>query len=400
MPISISDIEAACENLASKIHETQLYHSRSCSDWLGARVYLKYENRQMTGSFKIRGAYNKILSLSKNEKRQGVVTSSAGNHAQGVALSAAQLGIKAYIVMPENSPLVKISATQSHGAEVILYGEFYDEAYELARQLEKEKGYIFIHPFEDPAIIAGQGTIGLEIFDKLPDVDSVLVPIGGGGLISGIATAIKTKRPECKVFGVISENTPGMYHLFKGEKGVKFQNRSTIADGTAVKTPSETMYKEYLSRLVDDVVRVKDDDIAEAMVFLLEKEKTVVEGAGAMAVAAAAQKAFALGEKSAMVLSGGNVDLNALAKIIERGLGRKGRLARLKVVVGDVPGTMHRLTAVISQQRANILEIYHDRLGTDLDIRETSIEFLLEVRSFEHVQKLKQALAAIGTRVI
>ena len=400
MPISLSDIQAACKNLASKVQETQLHYSRSCSDWLGTRVYLKCENEQMTGSFKIRGAYNKISSLSEAERKQGVVASSAGNHAQGVALSATWLGIGSHIVMPQNSPLVKISATQGYGAEVILHGEFYDEAYQLARQLEKEKDYVFVHPFEDPAIIAGQGTVGLEILDQLPDVDSVLVPIGGGGLISGIATAIKAKRPECKVFGVISENTPGMYHLFKGEKEAKFQNSPSIADGAAVKVPSETMHKKYLSRLVDDVVRVKEDDIAESMVFLLERAKTVVEGAGAMAMAAAAQKTFSLGKKSVVVLSGGNVDLNALAKIIERGLGRKGRLARLKVVVGDVPGTLRRLTAVIAKQRANILEVYHDRLGRDLGVSETSIEFLLETRSFEQVQEIKQALTAVGTKII
>ena len=303
MSITINDIEAARQNIASKVQETQLHFSRSCSDWLGAQVYLKCENEQMTGSFKIRGAYNKISSLTDEEKKRGIVASSAGNHAQGVALSATQLGTKARIVMPVNSPLIKISATQSYGAEVILHGEFYDEAYELARHLEKDKGYVFVHPFEDPLIVAGQGTIGLEILEKVPDVDSVIVPIGGGGLISGIATAIKAKRPECKIYGVISENTPGMYHLIKGEKGVSFNNRPTIADGTAVKVPSEKMHKDYLSRLVDDVVRVKDDEIAEAMVFLLERAKTVVEGAGAMAVAAAAKGAFDLGKKSVMVPS-------------------------------------------------------------------------------------------------
>ena len=400
MSITINDIEAARQNLTSKIQHTQLLFSRSCSDWLGTDVFLKYENEQMTGSFKMRGAYNKISSLTDAEKKRGIVASSAGNHAQGVALSATQLGTKARIVMPVNSPLIKISATQSYGAEVILHGEFYDEAYELARHLEREKGYVFVHPFEDPKIIAGQGTIGLEVLDSVPDLDSVVVPIGGGGLISGIATAIKARRPECKVYGVISENTPGMYHLFKGDTGAKFDNRATIADGTAVKVPSKKMYENYLSHLVDDVVRVKDDDIAEAMVFLLERAKTVVEGAGAMAVAAAAKGAFDLGKKSAMILSGGNVDLNALTNIIERGLGRRGRLTRLKAVVGDMPGTMHRLTAVIAEQRANILEVYHDRLGMDLDVSETSIEFLLETRSAEHVEEIKKALTSVGARVI
>ncbi|MCB0363845.1 MAG: threonine ammonia-lyase [Bdellovibrionaceae bacterium] len=400
MTVTIKDIEEARSNLLETIQPTQTLFSRSTSDWLGTDVYLKYENEQMTGSFKMRGAYNKISSLTPEEKAKGIVASSAGNHAQGVALSATRLGTKAHIVMPVNSPLIKISATQSYGAEVILHGEFYDEAYELARNLERDRGYVFVHPFEDAKIIAGQGTIGLELLDKVPDLDSVVVPIGGGGLISGIATAIKAKRPQCKIYGVISENTPGMFHMFKGGQAVQFTNRPTIADGTAVKKPSEAMFKNYISRLVDDVVRVKDDEIAEAMVFLLERAKTVVEGAGAMALAAAAKKSFKLGKKTALVLSGGNVDLNALANIIERGLGRRGRLARLKVIVSDMPGTMHRLTAVIAEKRANILEVYHDRLGMGLDISETSIEFLLETRSKEHVEEIKKALAEAGSRVV
>ncbi|MCC7406238.1 MAG: threonine ammonia-lyase [Bdellovibrionales bacterium] len=400
MAITIKDIEQARKNLAETIQPTQTLFSRSTSDWLGTQVFLKYENEQMTGSFKMRGAYNKILSLTADEKSHGVVASSAGNHAQGVALSATRLGAKAHIVMPVTSPLIKVAATQSYGAEVILHGEYYDDAYMLARNLERDRGYVFIHPYEDPKVIAGQGTIGVELLEKVPDLESVVVPIGGGGLISGIATAIKALRPQCKVFGVINESTPGMYYKFKGDSTTQFKNRPTIADGTAVKIPSEIMYQEYLSRLVDDVAKVKDDEIAEAMVFLLERAKTVVEGAGAMALAAAAKKTLQLGSKTALILSGGNVDLNALANIIERGLGRRGRLARLKVAVSDVPGTLHRLTAEIADKRANILEVFHDRLGIGLDIGETSIEFLLETRSLEHVEEIKKALKESGARVL
>lgn len=401
MPINLKNIEQASQAIKSKISKTQLLQSRSCSRWLGTDIYLKYENQQMTGSFKIRGAFNKVSSLTEPEKARGIVACSAGNHAQGVALSASYTGVKAHVVMPVNSPLVKVMATQSYGAEVILHGEFFDEAYARARELEQQLGYVFVHPYEDPKVIAGQGTIGLEILEDLPDVDSIVVPIGGGGLISGIATAVKARRPQCKIYGVVSDNTPGMYHLFKGEPTeAKGPNRPTIADGTAVKAPSKLMYQDYISRLVDEVIRIKDDEISEAMVFLLERSKTLVEGAGAMPLAAALKKTLDLGKKSVFILSGGNVDLNALANIIERGMSRRGRLARLQVVVNDVPGNLHKITGVLADQRANVLEVYHDRLGMGLDISETSIEFLLETRSPEHVEEIKRILLAQGARVL
>lgn len=400
MPISWNDIELAARTIGHRIQKTPLLLSRSCSRWLGTEAYLKYENQQMTGSFKIRGALNMISRLSPEEKSRGVVASSAGNHAQGVALSAQYAGLKSHVVMPVNSPLVKVMATQNYGAEVVLHGEFFDEAYLYARELEKQKGYVFVHPYEDPHIIAGQGTIGAEILAEVPDVDSVVVPIGGGGLIAGIATAIKSKRPQCKIYGVVSENTPGMKLLFKGESDARVIHRPTIADGTAVKLPSQTMFKDYISTLVDDIISVKDEEISEAMVFLLERGKTLVEGAGAMPLAAAAKGTLSLGEKCVLVLSGGNVDVNALANIIEHGLSRRGRLTRLRVLVTDVPGTLHKLTEVLAQQRANILEVYHDRLGMGLDINETSIEFLLETRSAEHIEEIRGVLRSQGARVL
>ncbi|MCB0362646.1 MAG: pyridoxal-phosphate dependent enzyme, partial [Bdellovibrionales bacterium] len=319
------------------------------------------------------------------------------------ALSSQKVGVKAHVVMPVNSPLVKAIATQNYGAQVILEGESFDDSYLYARQLEKEHGYVFVHPYEDSLVIAGQATVGLEILDVLPELDSIVVPIGGGGLIAGIATVVKARRPECKVYGVVSENTPGMFNLFHHNSGEKILNRPTIADGTAVKAPSQIMYSEYISRLVDGIVRVKDDEISEAMVFLLERAKSLVEGAGAMPLAAAAaakRNGLELGEKCVLVLSGGNVDLNALANIIERGLSRRGRLARLQVIVNDVPGNLHKITAVLAEQRANVLEVYHDRLGMGLDISETSIEFLLETRSNEHIESIKSVLRSQGARVL
>ncbi len=410
-PITASDIEKAAHVLRPIIRETPLRKSRGCSQWLGQEVYLKFENQQMTGSFKVRGAFNKISSLTHEEKKRGIVASSACNHAQGVALAAQRSQVISHIVMPINSPLVKVTATQKYGANVVLKGDFFDEAYAYARELEKEKGYLFVHPYEDPWVIAGQGTIGLEILNDLPEVESIVVPMGGGGLISGIATAIKSRKPQCRIFGVVSENVPGMSQLFhnskenpsvieRSKKPLIPLHRSTIADGTAVKSPSQNMYQNYISRLVDDVVTVSEEEIAEAMVFLLERTKNLVEGAGAMALAAATQKKLPLKTPTVLVLSGGNVDLNALTNIIEHGLSRRGRLARLQVIVSDVPGTLNKITSVISEHRANILEVYHDRLGLGLGINETSIEFLLETRSSEHIELIKQQLRDQGAHVI
>ena len=314
--VQIEDIQRAREAIRDTIFKTPLTHSRSASQNLSTQVYFKFENEQMTGSFKIRGALNKILALPPETLAKGIVASSAGNHAQGVALAASRVGTQAHIVMPTTSPLVKIMATQGYGAEVILHGAIYDDAYQHARELEKQKDYTFVHAFEDPLVIAGQGTIGLEIIDEIPDV----VPIGGGGLISGVATAIKALRPQTKIYGVVSTQVPGMMELFKKIKPNEHPPGGTIADGIAVKKPSEVMYSTYISHLVDDVVAVSDDEIAEAIVWLLERTKSVVEGSGATVLAAALKAQWNLGKKTCLLLSGGNIDLNIISMVIERGL--------------------------------------------------------------------------------
>ncbi len=367
----------------------------------GTELFLKMENEQRTGSFKIRGALNKMSSLTDSEKARGVVASSAGNHAQGVALAAKMLGVKATIVMPVNAPIVKINATKNFGASVILKGEFYDEAYAHALELEKSQNFVFVHPFEDARIIAGQGTIGLELLEDISDLDSVVVPIGGGGLISGIATAVKALRPSCKVYGVVSNQAPGMMTKYKGGTSPAAPMRiATIAEGIAVKNPSAKMLDTYIKRLVDDIVEVSDDEIAKAVVFLLEKGKTLVEGSGAAGMAAVMQGRFNLGKKSCVLLCGGNIDLNIISKVIERGQRNEHRLARIAVVVDDLPGNLYRLTGIFADLRANILEVYHDRVSPELGLRETRIDFLVETSSEEHIQQIHAALKTLGCRIL
>lgn len=367
----------------------------------GTELFLKMENEQRTGSFKIRGALNKMQSLTEEERRRGVIASSAGNHAQGVALGAQMLGVKAHIVMPVTSPIVKINATRGYGANVILHGDFYDEAYTHARELEKSQNLVFVHPFEDPKIIAGQGTIGLEVMEDMNDLDSIVIPIGGGGLISGIATAVKALRPSCKVYGVVSNQAAGMMSKLRGETPPTSSKRiATIAEGIAVKNPSPAMFDTYIKRLVDDIVEVNDDEIAQAIVFLLEKGKTVVEGSGAAGLAAVMQGKLKLGKKSCVLLCGGNIDLNIISKVIERGQRNNHRLARVTVVVDDLPGNLHRLTGVFAEQRANILEVYHDRVSPELGMRETRIDFLVETSSEEHIQEVLTELKKSGCRIL
>ncbi len=401
LKVSIDDVQKARKVISGTIRETEIDKSYSASQLLGSEVFFKYENTQFTGSFKLRGALNKIANLTEAEKKAGVVASSAGNHAQGVAFSATKFKVKSTIVMPVHAPLIKISATKGYGAEVILYGEFYDEAFEKAKELEKEKGYTFVHPFEDPLVIAGQGTIGLEILEKLPDLNSIIVPIGGGGLISGIAIAVKALNPKCKIIGVQSIQAPGMMQMFNHlpikESAKKI---STIADGIAIKKPSKKMYENFISKFVDQIVTVTDDEIADAIVFLLERSKTVTEGSGAAGVAALLHKKLNLGKKTCVVLCGGNIDLNIISKVIERGQISKGRLVELSVVVDDVPGNLSKLTKVIAEKRANILQVHHDRLTEGLYLRETKIDFVLETTSPEHILEIRQALIKAGGRIL
>ncbi len=413
MQVKLTDIQASRERLKGIIKDTAIDMSFSASQLLGTDVFLKMENEQLTGSFKIRGALSKISSLTPTERSRGVVASSAGNHAQGVAYSATKMKVNSKIVMPETAPLIKIDATKGYGAEVVLHGTIYDDAFERAKQIEKEENRIFVHPYEDEQVIAGQGTIGLELFEKLPDLDTVVVPIGGGGLISGIAIALKTLKPSLKVYGVQSFLSPGMEQLFHqnhiasslgGNTNLNSKHgvyRSTIADGIAVKKPSQVMYDSFLKTWVDDIVTVTDEEIAEAIFFLIERAKAVVEGSGAASLAAAMAKKIPLGKKSCFILSGGNIDLNLIGKVIDLGLIRKGRLTEISVVVSDLPGILSQMTTIIAKERANILQVHHDRVERNLQLREARIDFLIETTSHEHVERVRHALSSLqGVRLI
>ena len=400
-PITLQDVQEARSKLTGAVKKTPLELSRSISERIGSEAFLKFENLQTTGSFKIRGAMNRILSLGEAEKKKGIVAASAGNHAQGVAFSATHAGVKSKIVMPVTAPLIKVMATKGYGAEVVLKGDYYDQSYGYARELEKNQGHTFVHPFEDPYVIAGQGTLGLELFDDIKDFDSILVSVGGGGLISGIATVAKTLNPKCKIYGIQTAAMPGMATWYR-EKSTEavVKATSTIADGVAVKNPSSVMYKTYISRLVDDMCTVGEDEIAEAIVFLMERAKVVVEGSGVLGLAAALSGKLNLGKRTCILLCGGNIDLNIVAKVIERGLKRHGRLSKLVVAAEDRPGALSRMTQVIAQKKANILQVYHDRSTEGLYLNETAIELALETSGFEHFQDIKAALVNEGFRLI
>ncbi len=319
MTIQINDIQKAMQVLKGRIQTTEISLSQHLSRWIGHPVYLKHENHQRTGSFKIRGALNKISQLSVQEKSKGIIASSAGNHAQGVALAASIFSVPSYIVMPQTTAAVKISATKGYGANVILKGQIYDEAYQKAQELVREKDYLFVHPYEDPLTIAGQGTIGLEIVESIEDVSCVVVPVGGGGLASGIAVAIKALRPQCRVIGVQAMSAPSMTETFhKKHLQIIPPCFSSLADGVTVKHPSQMIYKDYLSKLLDDMVVVNDQQIMHAILFLLERAKTLVEGSGALTVAAAIHKNLSFKGKTVLILSGGNIDLSLLAALIHK----------------------------------------------------------------------------------
>ncbi|MBX3023219.1 MAG: threonine ammonia-lyase [Bdellovibrionales bacterium] len=400
MPIRLEDIQAARKRLQGLVQTTPVNSSRSVSDRLGTSVCLKLENTQTTGSFKVRGSLNKMLSLSPEELKRGVVASSAGNHAQGVAYAATQLGAKSHVVMPETAPLAKVLATQKYGAEVILKGRIYDESFQYAKELEKKHGYTFVHPYEDDHIIAGQGTLGLELLEQVPDVESIVVPVGGGGLISGVATAVKALRPEVRVYGVVSNVSPGMLQMFRKQSVEPPTPTLTIADGISVKKPSQAMYEGYISKLVDDMIDVGDEEIAESIVYFLERAKTLVEGSGAVVLAGAEKAEWDLGKKCCLVLSGGNIDLNLVSKVIERGLSKRGRLVRIAAIVPDRPGYLMKLTNVIAEKGANVLDVKHDRVRAGVRLSETAIEFLLETRSSDHIVEMQDAFRAIGARIL
>ncbi len=365
-----------------------------------SEVYLKTENLQLTGSFKLRGAYYKISQLTDEEKARGVIACSAGNHAQGVALGATHNGIKSLICLPAGAPMSKIEATKNYGAEVCLVPGVYDDAYAKAIQLRDEFGYTFIHPFDDPKVIAGQGTIGLEILEQMPDVEAVIVPIGGGGLISGVAFAIKTLRPEIKVYGVQSSGAPSMAASLQEGAIQHLNSVSTIADGIAVKEPGVNTF-ELCNRYVDEVVTVSDEEIAAAILALIEQQKLVAEGAGAVSVAAAMfNKVPIKGKKTVCLVSGGNIDVNTLSRVITRGLSKSGRNYSFIIDLDDKPGQLSGVCNVVAQQGGNVISVAHERINSSSAINGCTIRMELETRDHDHIADIRKALTDAGYKVV
>lgn len=367
---------------------------------IGNNVYIKAENLQLTGSFKLRGAYNKIRSLSKEEAAKGVIACSAGNHAQGVAISATKLGIKSIICMPAGAPMSKVEATKGYGAEVVLVPGVYDDAANEAERLKNENGYTFAHPFNDPYVIAGQGTIGLEILEQLPEVEQVVVPIGGGGLISGIAYAIKSLKPSCRVVGVQAAGAASMYTSLQQGAPVELKSVATIADGIAVKKPGDLTF-EICKKYVDEVITVNEDEIASAMLQLMEGQKTVSEGAGATPVAAVMfGRVDTTKLKTVCVVSGGNVDVTTLSRVITKGLSKSGRIVEITTKVTDKPGSLMQLLQVIAGTGANIVSINHAREDKQSDIGACIVTMVLETRNQEHIQQIEMELTTHRYHII
>lgn len=403
MKVTLDDIRQAQKTIQDMIIETPCELSRSCAKALGfdseTEIFLKLENNQRTGSFKMRGALNKIASLSDSERKRGVIACSAGNHAQGVALSASLKNVKSVIVMPETAPLTKVNATQNYGAEVILKGQTFDDAKAYAYQLAQEKGYVFVHPYEDEKVIAGQGTLGLEIEQQVKGLEMMIVPIGGGGLISGISVALKTLNPKIKIIGVQTQAVDTMYQLFKNNKPNLLNVKPTIADGIAVQSPSQQMFESFIQKNVDDIVTVDEAEIAEAIVFLLERAKTVSEGAGATALAALLSRKIAPAKKTCAIVCGGNIDLNIISQVIQRGQIQRGRLCEMSVIVPDIPGSLSQLTRILAEHKANVLEVHHDRVKQGLNLKETRIDFVIETTSHAHIEKIRESLKNWGARM-
>ncbi len=394
--ISIRDIQAARERIRNAIRSTPAPYSETLSREAGNTLYLKLENLHVTGSFKERGALNRILTMTAEERARGVIAASAGNHAQAVAYHAGKLGVRAQICMPLFTPLVKVAATRNWGAEVILYGENFDEANQEARRRCDAGGLVFLHPFDDPQVIAGQGTIGLELLDQIPDLEAVVVPVGGGGLIGGVACAIKESPPEVRIVGVQTLALPSMEAALLQYKPVLLPPAPTIADGIAVRQTGE-LPLELAVKYVDEVVTVDDEEIARAILRLLEKQKTLAEGAGAVAVAAMLhQKTTLRGKKVAALVSGGNIDVTLLAHMIERGLVKDGRMVRLRVTLPDHPGGLERLTGIIARERANIVHVVHDRAYFGVHLGEAKIDITVETRGSEHAEELMRHLRDAG----
>jgi threonine dehydratase len=403
--VTLSDIQSALLRIRQSIHVSPFTRSETFSDLTGNSIYLKLENRQRTGAYKERGALNKLLSLTAKERAQGVIAASAGNHAQAVAYHASNLGIRARIVMPLATPLIKVSATRGYGGEVLLHGANYDEAYEEALRLSAQDHLTFVHAFNDDAVIAGQGTLGLELLEQHPELEAVVVPIGGGGLIGGIGCALKETNPRIQVIGVQPARLPSVKVALLEGKAVTLPSAVTIADGIAVRRVGERTLP-MIQKYVDDIVTVEEEEIANAVLLLLEREKTLAEGAGAAALAALVNRRIPTihdsmtreeaGKKVVAIVSGGNIDVTLLARIIERGLVKDGRLVRLRVHLPDYPGALHRLTGILAQHRANIVETSYDRAYHNVNLGDTAIDITMETRGPDHIAELISALGANG----
>jgi threonine dehydratase len=392
--MSSGRIQAAAQRIGGSIKKSPLSYSAALSRLCGNEIYLKMENFQMTGSFKERGALNRILSLTDAERSRGVIAASAGNHGQGVAYHSTARGISAEIWMPRSTPLVKVTATRGYGAQVVLHGANYDEAYEAAMEQCARQGSSFIHAFDDEDVIAGQGTIGLEMVEQEPDLDVIVAPIGGGGLIAGIACAAKGLRSSIQVVGVQTARLPSMKAALEAGGPVAIPTESTLADGIAVRKAGQ-LTVPLVRQYVDDIVIIDEEEIAAAILVLLERERTLAEGAGAAGVAAALQgRTGHRGKKIGVVVSGGNLDVNLLARIIERGLVKDGRRLRLRVKLPDYPGALEGLAAVIAKRNANIVETHHNRAHYGVSLSETAIDITMETRGREHAEEVRAALAA------
>jgi threonine dehydratase len=400
LSVGYGDLQAARERIAEDVVLTPCPRAAAFNDLTDGKLYLKFESLQRTGSFKDRGSLNRMLHLTDEERRRGVVTASAGNHAQAVAYHAARLGIPCTVVMPEGAPLIKVMNTRAYGAKVILHGFVLDDSAEEAWRLVEEEGRTMVHPFDDPLVIAGQGTMGLEIAEQVPDVDMVVVPIGGGGMISGVALALKAHRPSVRIVGVEVEAAPSARASRDAGEIVKITSHRTIADGIATKRVGDHTFP-IIEALVDDLVVVSEEETAQAILMLLERQKAVVEGGGAVGLAAllSGRVSLSQGEKGVLLISGGNIDINRVARIIDRGLVFDGRLVRLKVRVPDGPGSLASLTRLVAGLGANVLEIVHRRAFADISVGDVEIVLELETRGRDHVVEIEEAMRAEGLKV-
>ena len=394
----LEDFVKAKEKLSKVLLETHLIHSPIFSKESGNEVYIKPENLQKTGSFKIRGAYNKISNLTEEEKKRGVIASSAGNHAQGVAYGARELGIKAVIVMPKSTPLIKVESTKQYGAEVVLHGDVYDDAYKKAKELEEKESYVFVHPFNDEDVLDGQGTIALEILDELPETDIILVPIGGGGLISGIACAAKLIKPDIKIIGVEPEGAASAREAIKENKVVELKEANTIADGTAVKRIGEKNF-EYIKKYVDDIVTVSDYELMEAFLLLVEKHKLVAENSGILPVAAA-KKLNIKGKKIVAVVSGGNIDVLTISSMINKGLIMRGRIFTFSVQLADKPGQLLKVSEILAKQNANVIKLEHNQFKNLSRFKDVELQVTVETNGEEHISKIAEAFKKEGYDIV